>query len=75
LSSNIPPNIEMNEKLQINLFNTLDYEELSYLILKLDEDKSLVSKQIIHNLANVGYYDWKNISKKYVDLFELTQVK
>jgi glycosyltransferase involved in cell wall biosynthesis len=69
ISSAIPPNIEMAEKLRLNLFEPLDVSGLANLLWKIWDDEELRRAQINHNRANVGYYSWENAAKKYIEKF------
>jgi glycosyltransferase involved in cell wall biosynthesis len=69
IASNIPPIVELGENLDINFFNTLDEKELAALLLKIWNDKELISRQREHNLKNINLYSWENSAKKYLDFF------
>ncbi len=70
IASKIPPFEEFGEKLQLNLFNPLDSDELARLISSLWKDGKVAAAQAAHNREHVNFYSWENAAQKYVDLFE-----
>ena len=69
IASNIPPIVELCKDLDINLFNAEDEKELASLLLKLWNDKELISRQSDKNLKNIKKYTWANAAKMYLELF------
>jgi len=69
IASKTSPNEEMSKILRINMFDPLDYEELSKLILKLWENDKIKEMQIKHNLKNIYKYSWNCVAKEYINLF------
>ena len=70
IASRIPPNEELARTLQLNLFDTLDIDDLASLILTLWKDDKSASVQAAHNLAHISCYSWENIARRYMQLFE-----
>jgi glycosyltransferase involved in cell wall biosynthesis len=70
IAARIPPNEELGQKLQLNLFNPLDVRELAKLILSLWDDPATMSAQAAHNRGNVSFYSWANAARKYMSFFE-----
>jgi glycosyltransferase involved in cell wall biosynthesis len=70
IAARIPPNEELERKLQLNLFSPLDVQELVKLILSLWDDTTTMTSQAAHNLRNISFYSWENAARKYISLFE-----
>jgi glycosyltransferase involved in cell wall biosynthesis len=70
IGSRIPPIEELGRVLRLNLFNPLDVDGLSRLILALWNDGNTASAQAAHNREHVSFYSWENTARKYVRLFE-----
>jgi glycosyltransferase involved in cell wall biosynthesis len=70
IGSRIPPIEELGRVLQLNLFDPLDVDGLSRLILALWNDEKTASAQAAHNREHIGLYSWENTARKYVRLFE-----
>jgi glycosyltransferase involved in cell wall biosynthesis len=70
IASQIPPNQELAEVLQLNLFEPLKIAELMDLIVWLWKDEKTVSAQAAHNRLQVGAYSWQSAAHKYFGLFE-----
>lgn len=70
IAARIPPNEELGQRLQLNLFNPLDVTELAKLLTSLWSDKTMASVQAAHNRRNISFYSWKNAARKYVSFFE-----
>jgi glycosyltransferase involved in cell wall biosynthesis len=70
IAARIPPNEELGQKLQLNLFSPLDVQELAKLILSLWSDQTTASAQTAHNRRNISFYSWENAARKYISLFE-----
>ncbi len=69
LSSNIPPLMEMGDRLQINYFDPYDPRSLAGLIDSVWDDQRLRAEQRAHNLDAVQFYSWDKIASKYYQLF------
>lgn len=70
IASKIPSNMEMNNVLQLNLFEPLNDIELSDLIIKLWNDNAFTTEQIMNNNLKINYYSWNNVAEKYLNFFE-----
>jgi glycosyltransferase involved in cell wall biosynthesis len=70
IAARIPPTEELGQKLQLNLFNPLDVQELARLILSLWDDTAKASDQAVHNSRAIPFYSWANAARKYINLFE-----
>lgn len=70
IASRIPPNKELAQVLQLNLFDPLDVDGLARLILALWNDGKTDSAQAAHNRQHIGFYSWENAARKYLRLFE-----
>ncbi len=70
IASATPPNKELNEILNINLFQPTNVDELVYLLLKIWDDNTLIKKQVSHNLEHIEHYSWNNVASRYIELFE-----
>jgi glycosyltransferase involved in cell wall biosynthesis len=70
IASRIPPNEELTQMLQLNLFDPLDVDGLARLILALWNDEKAASAQAAHNRQHISFYSWENTARNYVRLFE-----
>lgn len=70
IASRIPPIEELGEKLRLNLFDPLDVDGLSELIVCLWRDEQTPFEQAAHNREYVSYFSWENTARKYLQLFE-----
>jgi glycosyltransferase involved in cell wall biosynthesis len=70
IASLIPPNQELQEKLQLNLFDPLSESELSELILRLWHDEKTGISQAAHNREAVSEFSWKNAASSYLAIFK-----
>jgi len=70
IASDTPPNREMNEVLQLNLFKAKDSISLSEIINNIWNDNNLRNKQLRHNMKYVKEYTWEKIGVKYNNCFE-----
>jgi glycosyltransferase involved in cell wall biosynthesis len=70
IASRTPPNEEIGQILQLNMFEPLDAEDLARLLLTLWQDEKTASAQSTHNRERIGHYSWENAARKYVQLFE-----
>ncbi len=70
IASRTPPNEEIADTLQLNLFDPLDVDGLAQLILDLWNDEKTASPQVAHNRQHIGFYSWENAARNYVRLFE-----
>jgi len=71
IASKTEPNIEISEKLRINLFEKQNYIDLANLIkcLYFPINKNLDLQNIKHNKIAISEFSWNNIAKKYEELF------
>ncbi len=67
VSSDIPTNLEKKKFFKVNIFKKKSPLSFSNQILKLIRDKNVSTNQIKYNSKNIKYYDWKNVSKKYLN--------
>jgi len=70
IASDIPPNIELQEHLQLNIFPKQNAGYLATLLLKIWNDTAMKEKQAGHNLLNIQQYSWENAAKQYIGVFE-----
>lgn len=70
IASDIPPNIEMGEIINLNLFKMNSYESLAETISKIWDNDKLINEQIKNNLYNILYYSWEKIAGQYLFFFE-----
>jgi len=70
IASRTKPNIELSERLSINLFEALDYDDLAMVLLDVWEDDSLQERQSDQNSSAIEYYSWKSAAVRYCRLFE-----
>lgn len=70
IASRTPPNEEMSQILQANLFDPLDHRELAGLLERIWNDDALVRSQTEHNRQHIGYYSWDNAARRYLDFIE-----
>jgi glycosyltransferase involved in cell wall biosynthesis len=70
IASNTQPNVELNEKLRINLFDPTSVDDLIKLLENIWENHALIEEQKATNLKNIEFYSWKNIAAKYLVYFE-----
>jgi glycosyltransferase involved in cell wall biosynthesis len=68
--SRIRPHEELGRTLQLNLFSPGCVEELVNMILSVWDDKAKALTQVAHNRDNIGFYSWRNVARKYLNLFE-----
>jgi len=66
IASNIPPVLELANRLKLNLFKATNHEELADLIFSCWKDKNLILEQSQHNLEHISYYSWANVAAKYL---------
>jgi glycosyltransferase involved in cell wall biosynthesis len=66
IASNIPPVLELANRLKLNLFKATNHEELADLIFSCWKDKNLILEQSQHNLEHISYYSWSNVAAKYL---------
>jgi glycosyltransferase involved in cell wall biosynthesis len=69
IASNIRPNQELAEVLQLNLFSPLDVEDAARLIFSLWTDEMNVSAQVRHNQQHILKYSWESVARKYLRFF------
>jgi len=70
IASNTRPNLELSENLNINLFETLDYNDLCKVILNIWPDSDLQEKQVLYNKESIKQYSWGCIANKYISEIE-----
>jgi len=70
IASDIPPNLELGKKLNLNLFEALNHKELARIIYSLWNDQSLRVKQSEYNSENISVYSWKNVAKQYLSFMQ-----
>lgn len=68
--SDIKPNYEMSQRLEMNLFPTMDHNILAEVLIKVWDDEQLRCAQIRHNNRNIEAYSWNNIASRYLEFFE-----
>jgi glycosyltransferase involved in cell wall biosynthesis len=68
--SNLPPVLELANKLKLNIFEATDHKKLADLILSCWTDKNLIAVQRQHNLENISYYSWTNVAAQYLTVIE-----
>jgi glycosyltransferase involved in cell wall biosynthesis len=66
IASSIPPNEEFSESLRLNLFETMNDEELARLLLCTWHDCDLRQTQAAANRHAVQRYSWDNAAKRYM---------
>jgi len=67
IASNTPPNKEMSNVLQLNLFKSNNLNDLTSILYKFWNNE--LEDQINYNLKMINRYSWNNIAKKYISLF------
>lgn len=70
IASKIPPNQELADSLQLNLFDPLDSQELAGLIFELWQDKKACREQVVVNRRQVARFTWENSARQYLSLME-----
>jgi glycosyltransferase involved in cell wall biosynthesis len=70
IASRTPPNIEMSENLKINMFDPLNTNELSELLLRIWDNQELRKEQVDYNNINIKKYSWDTVALKYIKTFE-----
>jgi glycosyltransferase involved in cell wall biosynthesis len=70
IASRIPPLEELNQVLQLNLFDPLNVDELARLIFELWNDEKTASAQATVNRRQIICYSWENTASKYLRFFE-----
>ena len=66
ICSNIPPNIETQEFLNLNIVDKNDSYELSETCVALVENRDALYGASIKNVSLVKVFDWNQIAKKYI---------
>lgn len=69
IASKSESNLEMGKKIKINFFKTNNYIDLAQLILKIWDNKKLLTSQVDKNKKIIKQYSWDNISNEYLKLF------
>jgi glycosyltransferase involved in cell wall biosynthesis len=70
IASKIPPNRELANSLQLNLFEPLDDRELAELIFELWQDEGVCREQAARNRDRVARFSWANAARQYLNLME-----
>jgi glycosyltransferase involved in cell wall biosynthesis len=70
IGSKTPPIEELGRVLRLNMFDPLDADELSRVILELWKDDKTAAAQANHNRKQIGFYSWENAARKYLQFFE-----
>ena len=70
VASKTPPNVEMAQNLSLNLFDSLDFNELAALLKSIWNDNELIDRQIAANNMGIFRYSWGNAAKKYIEFIE-----
>jgi glycosyltransferase involved in cell wall biosynthesis len=70
IASRTPPNEELSRVLQLNLFDSLNTDELARVIFELWKDEKTAAAQVAHNREHIGLYSWENAARKYLQFFE-----
>ena len=70
IASDIPPNIEMGQKLKLNLFEALNYNDLANIILTLWKDDALTKEQSVYNSEHISKYSWDNVALQYLSFIQ-----
>jgi glycosyltransferase involved in cell wall biosynthesis len=71
IASKTPPNIELSEVLQINLFEPLNIDDIKRVVLNCWNNIDKIKIQSNFNYEKIEYYSWENIARKYVDSIKL----
>lgn len=75
IASAIPPNMEMAEVFQLNLYETNNAEQLASVIHDCWNNSEKMKKQISNNLKQIPNYSWDNIALQYLEAFKMIQNK
>ncbi|HEY2380153.1 MAG TPA: glycosyltransferase family 1 protein [Terriglobia bacterium] len=70
IASSTPPNVEMSAILDLNLFQSLDVDELAMLLNKIWNDEPYRKRQRETNSRNIEHYSWNNAARSYLSFFE-----
>ncbi len=70
IASRIPPNEELAQTLQLNLFEPLDDRELAELIFELWQGEGACRRQAASNRDRVTRFSWENAARQYLKLIE-----
>jgi glycosyltransferase involved in cell wall biosynthesis len=70
IASKIPPNEELADSLQLNLFEPIDDQELAELIFELWQDEAFCREQAAHNRDQIARFSWANTARQYLSLME-----
>jgi glycosyltransferase involved in cell wall biosynthesis len=70
IASRIPPNEELAQVFQLNLFDPANHQELARLVFSLWNDQPTGNAQAEYNRGQVHNYSWESASRKYLNLFE-----
>jgi glycosyltransferase involved in cell wall biosynthesis len=68
--SSIDPNKEIDQLLEINLFDTDKNFQLEEILIKLIKDSNFFKLQTANNLEKINHFSWKNITKQYAEIFD-----
>lgn len=70
IASDTPPNREMSQRLDMNLFDPLDEKSLADLLVRVWDDEHLRREQVAVNNERIAYYSWNNIAARYIEFLE-----
>jgi|GEM_PF-1244757 len=70
IASKIPPNEELAQALELNLFEARDDAALARLLLRLWRDEETCRLQAIHNRRQVAGFTWKRAARSYLSWME-----
>jgi glycosyltransferase involved in cell wall biosynthesis len=70
IASKIPPNEELADSLQLNLFEPHDDQELAALIFELWQDEGVRREQAAHNRDQIARFSWESAARRYLTLIE-----
>jgi glycosyltransferase involved in cell wall biosynthesis len=75
IASRTPPNVEMSGKIEMNLFEPRDDQELAGLIWTVWNNPDLSRSQKELNLKAVHQYSWPAVASQYLEYFESKVLK
>jgi glycosyltransferase involved in cell wall biosynthesis len=70
IASDTPPNREVAEHLQLNLFDPRSPEALEELLLGIWDDQELIEGQQAHNQQAIERYSWDAVARQYLSFVE-----
>lgn len=69
IASKSKSNLEMSKTFEINFFDTLNYKNLSSLLLRIWDNKRLINSNIKKNSKSINKFSWDKISDEYLRIF------